>query len=68
MLCFMQLLFAAASGFSGTSFHNSFALMAYNVLFTLSPSLAYALNRDIEPSVLLSKPHLLRPVQVMPKH
>eukprot|EP00873_Tetraselmis_striata_P016199 jgi/Tetstr1/436463/TSEL_025291.t1 len=60
MLCFMQLLFAGASGLSGTSFHSSFALMAYNVAFTLAPSLSFALDRDAEPSRLLQQPHLFR--------
>jgi phospholipid-translocating ATPase len=62
-IAFLQLLYAAFSAFSGTSFFDSFMLASYNVIFTGLPILFYSLDKDVSEENLLSNPHLYHETQ-----
>lgn len=62
-IAFLQLLYAAFSSFSGTSFFDSFMLATYNVIYTGLPILFYSLDKDVSEENLISNPSLYTETQ-----
>ncbi|KAF8661979.1 hypothetical protein HU200_056593 [Digitaria exilis] len=59
LICFIQILFAFLSGFSGTSLFNSISLMAYNVFYTSLPVMTIIFDKDISETTVLQYPQIL---------
>lgn len=55
-ICFIQLVYAFYTGFSGSPYFNSFALTTYNVIFTGVPIMGYIFDKDLPEALLLSEP------------
>ncbi|KAL6652954.1 hypothetical protein ACP70R_011879 [Stipagrostis hirtigluma subsp. patula] len=58
LICFIQILFAFLSGFSGTSLFNSISLMAYNVFYTSLPVMTIIFDKDISETTVLQYPQI----------
>jgi len=59
VFCFYQLAYALVSGWSGSSFFNSFAVASYNVLL-FPPIMSFTIDQDISPEDLMANPELYR--------
>lgn len=63
VLCLIQLLFMFSSGFSGSSFFNSFNIMCYNAIFTILPVIFFLQDKDIEESSIFLHPYVYQDTQ-----
>lgn len=60
---FLQLAFNAACAYSGCSLLDAAALTSYNMLFTFVPAMLLALDADVTPKQLATKPSHYAPSQ-----
>jgi phospholipid-translocating ATPase len=51
------------SGYSGTSFFDSFMLATYNAIFTGLPIMFYSLDKDVSEDNLMNNPSLYQETQ-----
>jgi len=57
-ICFIQIMYCFLTGFSGTSYFNTFALTAYNIIFTSIAPVLYILDKDVPEYKIWNNPSL----------
>eukprot|EP01113_Clastostelium_recurvatum_P044997 TRINITY_DN7661_c0_g1_i3.p1 TRINITY_DN7661_c0_g1~~TRINITY_DN7661_c0_g1_i3.p1 ORF type:complete len:1183 (+),score=311.41 TRINITY_DN7661_c0_g1_i3:100-3648(+) len=62
-ICFMQVMFQAFDGFSGTTFFNSFSLLTYNILWTGLPVVGFVFDKDLSEHAILHNPQIYKDSQ-----